>query len=109
MASMSLRRSASAPSNVTDGTFLPGGQRIALLTYSSVEVIDATSYEVVAQRPNPRSAAGGVADPQPGPEVAAGRQRGQEVQGVFRSGAERGYLDAHPGRQHRSRRRKRRT
>ena len=42
-----------APSNVTDGTFLPGGDRIALLTYSSVEVIDATSYEVMASAPIP--------------------------------------------------------
>jgi len=43
-----LRKVGSAPSNVTDGTFLPGGVRIALLTYSSVQVIDATTYEVVA-------------------------------------------------------------
>jgi hypothetical protein len=42
-----------APSNVTDGTFLPGGDRIALLTYSSVEVIDATSYEFMASVPIP--------------------------------------------------------
>jgi DNA-binding beta-propeller fold protein YncE len=42
-----------APSNVTDGTFLPGGDRIALLTYSSVEVIDATSYEFIASVPIP--------------------------------------------------------
>ena len=43
-----LEQVASAPSNVTDGTFLPGGDRIALLTYNSVEVLDATSYEVMA-------------------------------------------------------------
>jgi hypothetical protein len=43
-----LEQVGSAPPNVTDGTFLPGGDRIALLTYSSVEVIDATSYEVMA-------------------------------------------------------------
>ena len=43
-----LEKVGSAPSNVTDGTFLPGGERIALLTYSSVEVIDATSYEAVS-------------------------------------------------------------
>jgi DNA-binding beta-propeller fold protein YncE len=43
-----LEEVGSAPSNVTDGTFLPGGDRIALLTYSSVEVLDATSYEVMA-------------------------------------------------------------
>ena len=42
-----------APSNVTDGTFLPGGDRIALLTYNSVQVIDATSYEVMASAPIP--------------------------------------------------------
>ena len=48
-----LEKVGSAPSNVTDGTFLPGGDRIALLTYSSVEVIDATSYEVVASAPIP--------------------------------------------------------
>src|SRR4029450_13678447 len=43
-----LEKVGSAPSNVTDGTFLPGGERIALLTYSSVEVIDANNYLVVA-------------------------------------------------------------
>jgi hypothetical protein len=48
-----LEQVGSAPSNVTDGTFLPGGERIALLTYSSVEVIDATSYEVMASAPIP--------------------------------------------------------
>ena len=48
-----LKRVGAAPSLVTDGTFLPGGERIALLTYNSVEVIDATSYEVVASAPIP--------------------------------------------------------
>ena len=48
-----LEQVASAPSNVTDGTFLPGGDRIALLTYNSVEVLDATSYEVMASAPIP--------------------------------------------------------
>ena len=43
-----LQKVGSAPSNVTDGTFLPGGARIALLTYSSVQVMDAITYEVVA-------------------------------------------------------------
>jgi hypothetical protein len=43
-----LEQAGAAPSDVTDGTFLPGGDRIALLTYSSVEVVDANSYEVVA-------------------------------------------------------------
>jgi hypothetical protein len=48
-----LEEVGSAPSNVTDGTFLPGGDRIALLTYNSVEVIDATSYQVMASAPIP--------------------------------------------------------
>jgi hypothetical protein len=48
-----LEKVGSAPSNVTDGTFLPGGDRIALLTYNSVEVIDATSYEVMDSAPIP--------------------------------------------------------
>ena len=48
-----LEKVGSAPSNVTDGTFLPGGDRIALLTYNSVEVIDATSYDVMASAPIP--------------------------------------------------------
>jgi len=48
-----LERVGAAPSNVTDGTFLPGGGRIALLTYNSVEVIDDTKYEVVASAPIP--------------------------------------------------------
>ena len=48
-----LERVGAAPSNVTDGTFLPGGERIALLTYTSVEVIDANSYEVVTSAPIP--------------------------------------------------------
>ena len=33
---------------VTDGTFLPDGE-IALLTYVSVEVVDADTYEDVAR------------------------------------------------------------
>jgi hypothetical protein len=48
-----LERVGAAPPNVTDGTFLPGGERIALLTYNSVEVIDANSYEVVTSAPIP--------------------------------------------------------
>jgi hypothetical protein len=48
-----LEKVGAAPSNVTDGTFLPGGERIALLTYNSVEVIDATKYEAVASAPIP--------------------------------------------------------
>jgi DNA-binding beta-propeller fold protein YncE len=53
-----LQKVGAAPAHVTDGTFLPGGERIALLTQTSVEVIDATSYEVVASAPIP-------AQPQP--------------------------------------------
>lgn len=48
-----LEKVGSAPSNVTDGTFLPGGERIALLTYSSVQVIDANNYQVVDSVPIP--------------------------------------------------------
>jgi hypothetical protein len=48
-----LAKVGSAPSNVTDGTFLPGGERIALLTYSTLEVIEATNYEVLASVPIP--------------------------------------------------------
>ena len=33
-----LKKVGSAPTDVTDGTFLPGGDRIALLTYTSIEV-----------------------------------------------------------------------
>jgi DNA-binding beta-propeller fold protein YncE len=53
-----LQKVGAVPAHVTDGTFLPGGERIALLTQTSVEVIDATSYEVVASAPIP-------AQPQP--------------------------------------------
>jgi hypothetical protein len=48
-----LEKVGSAPSNVTDGTFLPGGERIALLTYSSVQVIDANNYQDVVSAPIP--------------------------------------------------------
>jgi hypothetical protein len=48
-----LEKVGSAPSNVTDGLFLPGGERIALLTYSSVQVIAATNYQVVISAPIP--------------------------------------------------------
>jgi hypothetical protein len=43
-----LKKVGSAPSDVTDGTFLPGGDKIALLTYREVTVIDASTYEVLA-------------------------------------------------------------
>jgi hypothetical protein len=49
-----LKKVGSAPSDVTDGTFLPGGDKIALLTYSSISVIDASTYEVLASSPIPQ-------------------------------------------------------
>ena len=49
-----LEKVGSAPSDVTDGVFLPGGERIALLTYSSVQVIDANNYQVVVSAPIPQ-------------------------------------------------------
>ena len=48
-----LRRVGDAPALVTDGVFLPGGTQIALLTYGSVEVIDAASYAKVSSTPIP--------------------------------------------------------
>ena len=81
-ASTSSSGSADAPAVVTDGTFLPGGKRIALLTYDSVGSIDADTYKTVATADDPEAAAGRVDDRQPGREVAAGGQRGQEVQGL---------------------------
>ena len=45
-----LKRVGDAPTAVTDGTFLPGGDRIALLTFfGRVEVLDASSYRKVAE------------------------------------------------------------
>jgi hypothetical protein len=44
-----LAKVGKAPAAVTDGTFLPGGKRIALLTYGSIEVIDAQSYVTVGR------------------------------------------------------------
>jgi hypothetical protein len=43
-----LNKVGSAPSGVTDGTFLPDGDGIALLTYNSVTVLDASTYEVLS-------------------------------------------------------------
>jgi hypothetical protein len=43
-----LKKVGSAPSDVTDGTFLPGGDKIALLTYTTVTVLDASTNEVLA-------------------------------------------------------------
>jgi hypothetical protein len=48
-----LKKVGSAPAEVTDGTFLPGGDRIALLTYKTVEVVDATDYRLIASAPIP--------------------------------------------------------
>jgi hypothetical protein len=48
-----LDKVGSAPADVTDGTFLPDGDRIALLTYNSVTVLDASSYEVLSKTPIP--------------------------------------------------------
>lgn len=43
-----LTKVAKAPGMVTDGVFLPGDERIALLTYTAVKVLDAKTYEEVA-------------------------------------------------------------
>lgn len=48
-----LQRVASAPAYVTDGVFLPDGDRIALRTYVSVEVLDAKTYKSVARSATP--------------------------------------------------------
>ena len=43
-----LKKRGPAPAGVTDGTFLPGGTKIALLTHSTLEVLDANTYHVLA-------------------------------------------------------------
>jgi hypothetical protein len=48
-----LTKVGDAPAFVTDGTFLPDGDRIALRTYVSVVTLDAQTYEVLAQAPLP--------------------------------------------------------
>jgi hypothetical protein len=48
-----LKKVGAVPSGVTDGTFLPDGDRIALLTYSTVYVLNASTYEVLASAPIP--------------------------------------------------------
>ena len=48
-----LKKVGTAPSDVTDGTFLPSGDKIALLTYTTVIVIDASTYGVLASSPIP--------------------------------------------------------
>ncbi len=49
-----LKRVGTAPALITDGTFLPGDQQIALLSYDSVRVIDADTYKTVATARIPR-------------------------------------------------------
>ncbi len=49
-----LTRVGDAPTLVTDGTFLPGGDRIALLSYNKVTVLDAKTYEQVAEADIPK-------------------------------------------------------
>ena len=48
-----LERVADAPAFVTDGAYLPDGDRIALRTYTSIVVLDAASGETVAQSAAP--------------------------------------------------------
>jgi hypothetical protein len=48
-----LRRVADAPALVTDGVFLPDGRSVALLTYGSIQILDAASYRPVASAPVP--------------------------------------------------------
>ena len=48
-----LTRVGDAPAYVTDGTFLPGGDRIALRTYVSVFVLDVGSWKTLAQAATP--------------------------------------------------------
>lgn len=48
-----LTRVADAPAFVTDGVFLPGGDRIALRTYVSVVMLDGSTYRTVAQAATP--------------------------------------------------------
>jgi hypothetical protein len=44
-----LSKVGNAPAAVTDGVFLPGGKRIALLTYGAIEVIDAKTYKRIGE------------------------------------------------------------
>jgi hypothetical protein len=44
-----LTKVGDAPAAVTDGTFLPGGKRIALLTYGLIVLVDAETYQRVGQ------------------------------------------------------------
>ena len=44
-----LSKVGNAPAAVTDGTFLPGEERVALLTYGSIVVVDAKTYKTVGR------------------------------------------------------------
>jgi hypothetical protein len=44
-----LTKVGNAPAAVTDATFLPGEDRIALLTYGSIVVVDAKSYKILGR------------------------------------------------------------
>jgi len=46
-----LTKVGKAPKQVTDGIFLKGDKQIALLTKTSVEVVDAKSYDKIASAP----------------------------------------------------------
>jgi hypothetical protein len=48
-----LARVGSAPAMVTDGTFLPDGKGIALLSHTLVTVVDAKTYATVTTAPIP--------------------------------------------------------
>ncbi|MCW2810758.1 MAG: hypothetical protein JWP61_1216 [Friedmanniella sp.] len=51
-----LTKVGEAPGSVTDGTFLPGGDRIALLRPGAVEILDAATYSPVTTVPVPTTA-----------------------------------------------------
>ena len=46
-----LTKVGKAPKQVTDGVFLDNGEQIALLTKTSVQVLDADSYDKIASEP----------------------------------------------------------
>jgi hypothetical protein len=56
-----LEKVGKAPVRVTDGTFLPGGKKIALRTRSAVYVLDASSYEIIASTEVPDQPRGSLA------------------------------------------------
>ncbi len=83
-----LTRVGEAPAFVTDGTFLPDGDQIALRTYVSVEMLDADSYKVVAQAPIPLQPQGESITMDLDGREPARRQRGRPVEGVPDDGAD---------------------